>query len=78
MVITGSPLVDRVPTEPATMQDRVVVQWDKEGLEDAGMVKIDLLGLRTLSAVAEALEHIQITTGEKPDLQPSPGNCALR
>jgi DNA polymerase III alpha subunit len=34
MVITGSPLVDRVPTEPATMQDHVVVQWDKEGLEE--------------------------------------------
>ncbi|HMQ54344.1 MAG TPA: hypothetical protein PKD98_19870 [Anaerolineae bacterium] len=28
------------------MPDRVVVQWDKEGLAEAGLVKIDLLGLR--------------------------------
>ncbi len=54
MVITGAPLSQRLPTEPATMEDRVVVQWDKEALEDVGLVKIDLLGLRMLSAVAEA------------------------
>jgi error-prone DNA polymerase len=68
MVITGSLLVDRVPTEPATMPGRLVAQWDKEGLEDAGLVKIDLLGLRMLSALAEAVEHIQSSTGERPDL----------
>ena len=56
MVITGPPLTERVPTEPATMPERVVVQWDKEALEDAGLVKIDILGLRMLSAIAEAVE----------------------
>jgi DNA-directed DNA polymerase III PolC len=59
MVLTGAPLASRVPTEPATMAERVVVQWDKESLEDAGLVKIDILGLRMLSAVAEALQSIQ-------------------
>ncbi len=54
MVITGAPLSHRLPTEPATMEDRVVVQWDKEALEEVGLVKIDLLGLRMLSAIAEA------------------------
>ena len=52
MVITGAPLAERVPTEPATMPDRVVVQWDKDSLEDAGLVKIDILGLRMISAIA--------------------------
>ena len=66
MVITGPPLAERVPTEPATMPGRVVVQWDKEGLETAGLVKIDILGLRMLSAIAEAVRDYRQTTGERP------------
>lgn len=54
MILTGAPLNHRLPTEPATMADRYVVQWDKDSLEDAGICKIDILGLRMLSAVAEA------------------------
>ncbi|MBI5961726.1 MAG: error-prone DNA polymerase [Chloroflexi bacterium] len=68
MIITGPPLAERVPTEPATMPGRVVVQWDKDSLEDAGLVKIDLLGLRMLSAIAEALDLIEVSTGQRPDL----------
>lgn len=65
MVITGPPLATRIPIEPATFPDRYVVQWDKEGLEDAGMVKIDILGLRMLSAVAESLRLIEAAWGEQ-------------
>ena len=72
MIITGPKLFERVPTEPATMPDRVVVQWDKEALEDAGLVKIDILGLRMLSAIAESLETVAQTTGRKPDLMRLP------
>lgn len=68
MVITGPPLIERVPTEPAAMPGRVVVQWDKEALEDVGLVKIDLLGLRMLSALSEAADTIQQTTGKRVDL----------
>jgi error-prone DNA polymerase len=68
MVITGPPLARRVPAEPATMPGRVVVQWDKEALETVGLVKIDLLGLRMLSAVAEAVEIVGETTGKSIDL----------
>ncbi len=55
MVITGPLMAERVPIEPATMPGRYVVQWDKEGLETAGLVKIDMLGLRMLSLIAEAV-----------------------
>jgi len=72
MIITGPPLVGRMPTEPATMEDRVVVQWDKDGLEDAGLVKIDILGLRMLSAVTESLDLIEEMTGTAPDLDNLP------
>src|SRR5258708_1945552 len=37
------------------MPDRVVIQWDKDSLEDAGLIKIDILGLRILSVVAETV-----------------------
>src|SRR5215213_5435448 len=55
MVITRAPLAERVPFEPAAMPGRVVVQWDKDALETAGLIKIDILGLRMLSAISEAV-----------------------
>ncbi len=68
MLVTGEPLVDVVPVERATMPGRVVVQFDKDDVEDMGLIKMDLLGLRTLSAIAECLDVIEQTTGERPDL----------
>jgi len=59
MLITAAPLVEVVPLERATMPGRVVVQWDKDSVEDAGLIKIDLLGLRTLGAIDEALRLVQ-------------------
>src|SRR5947209_566135 len=68
MLVTGEPLVDIAPVEPATMDGRRVVQFNKDDVEDIGLIKMDMLGLRTLSVVAEALELIKDTTGTKPDL----------
>ena len=68
MLVTGLPLVDVAPVERATMPGRVVVQYDKDDVEDLGLIKIDLLGLRTLSVVAEAVESIEAATGERVDL----------
>jgi error-prone DNA polymerase len=68
MIIIASPLASRLPTEPATMPDRVVVQWDKDGLEEIGLVKIDILGLRMLSALDDAVAIIEEQTGKRPDL----------
>src|SRR5262249_54855197 len=48
MIITAAPLAERLPIEPAAMAGRVVVQWDKDALEEVGLVKVDLLGLRML------------------------------
>lgn len=55
MVVMGAPLSQRLPVEPAAMPGRSVVQWDKDSLEVAGLVKIDILGLRTLSVIDESL-----------------------
>ena len=72
MLVTGEPLVDVVPVERATMPGRVVVQFDKDDVEDLGLIKMDLLGLRTLSAIAECLDLIEQTTGTRPDLDELP------
>jgi error-prone DNA polymerase len=68
MLVTGEPLVDIAPVEPATMEGRRVVQFNKDDVEDLGLIKMDMLGLRTLSVVAESLELIRDLTGIRPDL----------
>lgn len=72
MLITASPLVEIVPLERATMPDRVVVQWDKDSVEDAGLIKIDLLSLCTLGMIEEALDHIRASGMDVPDLDHLP------
>jgi error-prone DNA polymerase len=72
MLVTGEPLVDVAPVERATMPGRVVVQFNKDDVEDLGLIKMDLLGLRTLSAIAECLDLIEQTTGVRPDLDALP------
>ena len=72
MIITAAPLVEVVPLERATMPGRVVVQWDKDSIEDAGLIKIDLLSLRTLGAIEEALAHIRAQRGLDLDLDHLP------
>ena len=72
MLVTGEPLVDIAPVEPATMEGRRVVQFNKDDVEDLGLIKMDMLGLRTLSVVAEALDLIKDTTGTRPDLDQLP------
>src|SRR5256885_1115180 len=68
MLIAALPLVDTVPIERATMPDRNVVQFDKRDVEDLGLVKMDLLGLRTLSLVKDAVADIEARHGELLEL----------
>ena len=68
MVISSRPLVDLVPVMPAAMAGRQICQWDKDSCDDAGFLKIDLLGLGMLSAVEDCVEQIARTRGETIDL----------
>jgi error-prone DNA polymerase len=72
MLVTRTPLIDLVPIERATMPGRVVTQYDKEDIEALGLVKIDLLSLRTLGVVSECLDRIERDTGERIDLDSLP------
>ncbi len=68
ILITAQPLVEVVPLERATKDGIVVTQWNKDSVEDAGLIKIDLLCLRTLDLVSEAEALITARTGQKPPL----------
>ena len=50
------------------MDDRTVIQWEKDDLDPVGLVKIDLLGLGMLTAVQDCLKYIRATRGVSIDL----------
>jgi error-prone DNA polymerase len=68
MVISTEPLIDVCPIVPAAMTGRQIVQWDKDSCSDAGLLKIDLLGLGMLSAVERCVDEVATTRGEELDL----------
>ena len=72
MVISTRPLVELCPVQPAAMEGRQMVQWDKDSCADAGFLKIDLLGLGMLSAVERCVDEIARARGERIDLSRVP------
>jgi error-prone DNA polymerase len=72
MVISTRPLIDVCPVVPAAMEGRQIVQWDKDSCNDAGLLKIDLLGLGMLSAVERCVEEVERTRGKPLDLSRIP------
>ncbi len=72
MVLSTRPLIDLCPVQPAAMEGRQIVQWDKDSCADAGFLKIDLLGLGMLSAVERCVESIAEARGEHIDLSRIP------
>jgi error-prone DNA polymerase len=68
MVIAAGRLDEIVPLEPAAMEGRVVVQWDKDDCADLGIIKVDLLGLGMLQALEEAIPLIRTNERQEIDL----------
>ncbi len=56
LIISDRGLDTVVPLENATMENRRVVQWDKDDCEDLGIIKVDLLGLGMLAAMQDTVE----------------------
>jgi error-prone DNA polymerase len=55
-VLSSRPLFEVSPVEPARMEDRSVVPWDKDDLDILGFFKIDVLALGMLTAIRKALQ----------------------
>lgn len=68
MIISSAPLIDLVPVQPGAIAGRYLCQWDKDSVDDAGMVKIDFLALGALSQMQEAVALIETRHGKRVDL----------
>ncbi|HEU0014384.1 MAG TPA: error-prone DNA polymerase [Longimicrobium sp.] len=67
-VISGAPLGEVVPIEPASMPGRTVIQWDKDDCADRGVPKLDLLGLGMLRLLGECVRHVSARRGQPLDI----------
>ena len=72
MVICDRPVIEVCPVEWARMDQRSVLQWDKDDCAAAGLVKFDLLGLGMLSALHYAVDLIHEHRGYHIDLATIP------
>ncbi|AMO24572.1 error-prone DNA polymerase [Ramlibacter solisilvae] len=62
-VLTQTQLTRLVPVENASMKDRSVIQWDKDDLEDMGLMKVDVLALGMLTAIRRCLAFVSRRRG---------------
>ncbi|WP_407548059.1 DNA polymerase III subunit alpha [Streptomyces sp. Pv4-95] len=68
VILTDATLLDRLPVQPTPGGDYPMVQADKEDVEDLGLIKLDVLGVRMQSAMAHAVAEVRRTTGQDIDL----------
>jgi Bacterial DNA polymerase III alpha NTPase domain/Bacterial DNA polymerase III alpha subunit finger domain len=71
-VITRGPLSELVPIENAAMEDRTVIEWDKDDLDQLGILKIDVLALGMLTCIRKAFALIDEHHGRRLDLATVP------
>ncbi|WP_086010834.1 error-prone DNA polymerase [Sciscionella marina] len=68
MVLSRTPVSEVCPVEWARMENRSVLQWDKDDCATAGLVKFDLLGLGMLTALHHTIDLIAEYHGDTIDL----------
>ena len=71
-VISRDRLSSLIPIENAAMQDRTIVEWDKDDLESLGMLKIDVLALGMLTCIRKAFSFLQTHYGRTETLSSLP------
>src|SRR5690554_3058090 len=68
VLIGRDPLDEHIPLMPAKGAELLVTQYEGTLVESIGLLKMDFLGLKTLSILKEALEAIRLSRGKAPDL----------
>jgi DNA-directed DNA polymerase III PolC len=71
-VITRGRLDELVPIENAAMEDRTVIEWDKDDIDALGILKVDVLSLGMLTCIRKALDLIAQHHGVRHDLASIP------
>ncbi len=75
-VIAERALDELVPIENAAMPDRTVIQWDKDDLEELGLLKVDVLGLGMLTAIRRCFGLIESFSGRRYTIATVPAEDA--
>src|SRR5436190_2345456 len=79
MVITQGPLCELSPIENAAMPDRTVIEWDKDDLDELGILKVDCLCLGMLTAIRKCFDFLnQPGANLLPENDEMTSNAALR
>ncbi|HVI58940.1 MAG TPA: error-prone DNA polymerase [Luteimonas sp.] len=71
-VISDQPLWQLVPVENAAMDERTIIQWEKDDLESMGMLKVDCLALGMLTCLRKALDLVRVHRGQDYELATIP------
>ncbi len=71
-VMTRGPLCEVIPIANAAMDDRTIVEWDKDDLDTLGMLKVDVLALGMLTCIAKAFDSMREFYGKTYDLAAVP------
>jgi len=72
MVMTRGPLCELVPIENAAMENRTVISWDKNDLDDLGILKVDCLALGMLTAIHRCFDLLEKHTDQRLTLATVP------
>lgn len=71
-ILTERPLIETVPVGNGAMPDRTFIEWDKDDIEELGILKIDVLALGMLTCIRKCFGLIEEIHGEKLDLATVP------
>ena len=70
--MTQGPLCELVPIENAAMEDRTVIEWDKDDLDELGILKVDCLCLGMLTAIRKCFDLVREHHGRELTLATIP------
>ncbi|MFE9677905.1 DNA polymerase III subunit alpha [Streptomyces sp. NPDC006259] len=77
VLLSDASLLSRTPVVPTSGEGFPMAQFDKDDVEDLGLLKLDVLGVRMQSAMAHAVAEVERATGERIDLDAvDPGDPA--
>ncbi|GCB50624.1 DNA polymerase III subunit alpha [Streptomyces sp. NL15-2K] len=77
VLLSDASLLTRTPVMPTSGEGFPMSQFDKDDVEDLGLLKLDVLGVRMQSAMAHAVAEVERATGERIDLDSvAPGDPA--
>ncbi|MGQ7867878.1 DNA polymerase III subunit alpha [Sunxiuqinia sp. sy24] len=74
ILIGRDPLDEHIPLMPTKEEDLFTTQYDGRYVEDIGLLKMDFLGLKTLSIIKETLENIRLSRKLEVDIDAIPGD----